>query len=72
MVQHKEGSKYLVLFNRDVSSCSYQVTVGAKGVPPIGYAGVSAFETDDQGVYVVTYKSGGEEEPMPFELAVFC
>ncbi|HXB15842.1 MAG TPA: hypothetical protein VNV44_08870 [Solirubrobacteraceae bacterium] len=71
-VEHVSGSKYLVLFNADVSSCSYQVTVGAKGAPPVGYAGVAAFETDADGVFVVTYNEAGKETPMPFELAVFC
>jgi hypothetical protein len=71
-VEHVAGSKYLVIFNGDVSRCSYQVTVGATGVPPIGYAGVSAFETDADGVFVVTHNSLGNEEPMAFQLAVFC
>jgi hypothetical protein len=62
------NGQYNVIFNRDVSACSYQVTLS-------GVQGESIAQplTDQaQGVYVATYNSAGSATDRAFHLAVFC
>ena len=66
--------RYQVIFNREVSGCSYVATLGdtAHGVPPIGEIGVAAREGNANGVYVETLNSSGTETAESFHVAVLC
>jgi len=62
---------YEVIFNRDVSACSYQATQGElSGVT--GEVVVQPRSTNVNGVFVGTATSGGVSANRMFHLAVFC
>ena len=65
---------YSVVFNQDVTSCSFVATVGATGasVAPTGVATVAGLTGNANGVYVRTQANGGANADRPFHLAVFC
>jgi len=71
---------YLVTFNRDVSGCAHEATLGDTGSagPPLGFIGVASGDTTVLGsvglqdVYVRTWNGGGALSDEPFHLAVFC
>jgi len=68
---------YAVVFDRDISNCAYQATVGRPGVndgPLPGFAQVANWEDDpDNGVIVFTKNHDGEGvENRGFHLLVTC
>lgn len=65
---------YEVVFNRDVSKCSYVATIGNTGAgnPPVGEIGVAQRLSNPDAVYLQTYNIKAEKENEPFHLAVFC
>ena len=65
---------YVVDFNRDVSSRSYQATIGSAGVafPDLGQIIVSAQPNNDDAVRVRTADSMGNIADRPFQLAAIC
>jgi hypothetical protein len=86
-VSTQEGGQYYVIFNRDVSSCSYQATIGSTGTSlpnqgsqitvsalAAGTAGVSIPNNASylNGVHVRTADDMNNEMPKPFHVAVIC
>jgi hypothetical protein len=67
----KTAGGYEVDFNRDVSNCSYDATLGATSAE-VGQAGVGPRSTNPNGVYVYTTDSAGAAADRGFNLAVFC
>jgi hypothetical protein len=68
-------SQYEVIFNRDVQSCAYVVTVGSadgKAFPQPGWATVTARPGNAKGVAVQTHNHDGGPEQLPFHLFVSC
>ena len=80
-------SQYYVIFNRDVSSCAYQATIGSPGTSPPNQdsqitvsalagnvAGVSIPNNASHvnGVHVRTADGMNNEMPKPFHVAVIC
>jgi hypothetical protein len=66
---------YRVRFNRNVTQCSYQATIGLAGVglPPPGEISVARANGFADGVIVTTYLSSGAGfADRPFHLAVHC
>ncbi|MFZ2051303.1 MAG: hypothetical protein WAU69_10295 [Solirubrobacteraceae bacterium] len=73
---------YEVVFNRDVSQCAYEATLGSPtdGSAPAGEIGVAGreeglfpfFKPKVDAVFVETYNSSGSTTAAPFHLAVFC
>lgn len=67
---------YRVRFNRNVTQCSYQATIGLPGVggpPPAGEISVARANGFPDGVIVTTYLSSGAGfVDRPFHLAVHC
>lgn len=68
---------YAVVFDRDISECAYQATVGRPGVnvgPAAGFAQVANWTDDpDHGVIVFTRdQNGGGVENRGFHLLVTC
>ena len=66
---------YEVLFNQNVSACTYVATLGdpSTGVPPSGEIGVSTRSTNPNGVLVVTRNSAGTlAVDSSFHLVVVC
>jgi len=59
---------YEVIFNRDVSACSYQATQST--IP--GETIVQPRSSNANGVFVGTYSSAGAAQDRSFHLAVFC
>jgi hypothetical protein len=59
---------YEVIFNRNVSACSYQATQSS--VP--GETIVQPRSSNANGVFVGTYTSAGAAQDRAFHLAVFC
>jgi hypothetical protein len=68
------AGSYSVVFNQDVSNCTFEATVGATGtgVPPTGVATVAGLTGNGNGVFVRTQANGGANADRPFHLAVFC
>jgi hypothetical protein len=65
------AGQYEVIFNRDVSACSYQVTQSN----PSGVTGETIAQprsSDANGVFVATANSAGLSSDRSFHLAVFC
>jgi len=65
--------QYQVVFNQDVTGCSYQATVGDPGSNPQG--GIASAQQRiniNGGVHVVTWTVVGALADRPFHLAVFC
>ena len=60
--------QYEVVFNRDVTACSYQATMSITQ----GEAVVQPRTGVPNGVFVGTYTSGGGAADRAFNLAVFC
>jgi hypothetical protein len=67
---------YAVVFERDISSCVYQATVGRPGVnvgPQIGFAMVANWQDDpDNGVAVFVKDQDGAGQDRGFHLTVTC
>jgi hypothetical protein len=59
---------YEVVFNRDVTACSYQVTMSITQ----GEAVAQPRSAVPNGVFVGTYSSSGATADKAFNLAVFC
>jgi hypothetical protein len=67
--------QYEVIFNRDVSSCTYLVTRGdtsSSATPPPGMAVITAREMNANGVFVRTFDHTGALGDLSFHVAVFC
>jgi hypothetical protein len=62
---------YEVVFDRDVSKCSYQATLGATSAE-VGEVGVGPRKENASGVFIFTASSAGAEEPHGFNVAVSC
>lgn len=83
-VESKEltTGEYEVVFNRDVSQCAYEATLGdiSDGSAPAGEVGVATrdegifpfFKIKPTAIYIQTYNSSGTTTAEPFHLAVFC
>lgn len=68
------GGGYNVQFNRNITKCVYEATVGTTGIGGLekGIATVGGtFETEDS-VFVRTENVKEEPQSKPFHLAVFC
>ncbi len=67
---------YAVVFDRDISTCAYQATVGRPGVnvgPQIGFAMVANWQDDpDNGVAVFVKDQDGAGQDRGFHLTVTC
>jgi hypothetical protein len=65
---------YDVAFNRNVTACAYQATLGSVDsiLGPAGYAVVAQDPTDPNGVRVRTHNSAGALAPASFHLEVAC
>jgi hypothetical protein len=61
---------YEVIFDRDVSGCSYQATIAAPVAP--GETLVQPRSNNVNGVFVITANSSGSPLQKTFHLAVFC
>jgi hypothetical protein len=67
--------QYEVVFNRNVSACSYTATLGdaTASTGAVGIATVAPREGNVKGVFVQTFDAlTGTEANLPFHLAVFC
>jgi hypothetical protein len=66
--------EYEVVFDRDVTACAYNVTLGSTDTtePPAGEAGASQRAGNAKGVAVVTRDSTGTKADRPFHLTVNC
>jgi hypothetical protein len=62
---------YEVDFDRDVSQCSYQATLGS-GQAEAGEVGVGPRNGVPNGVFVLTTDGSGNPQPHGFNLAVYC
>jgi hypothetical protein len=62
---------YEVVFDRDVSKCSYEATLGATSAE-VGEVGVGPRAGNVAGVFVYTASSTGSEEAHGFNVALFC
>jgi hypothetical protein len=62
---------YEVVFDRDVSECSFEATLGATSAE-VGEVGVGPRNGNVNGVFIYTAGSTGAEEAHGFNLAVFC
>ncbi|WP_134738935.1 hypothetical protein [Nocardioides sp. 503] len=67
-------ASYEVVFDRDVSGCSYTVSVGESGVGDgvVGFASVTGRDNNPNGVFVTTYDKTGAEAGRPFMVHVIC
>jgi hypothetical protein len=66
---------YGVLFDRDVSSCAYEATLGDGTVTAANYSGnaaVTGKAGSVNGVFVNTFDTTGTATNYPFHVAVFC
>ena len=66
---------YVVSFERDVSACTYSVTVGASTGPDglaSGFGSAKPREAQPNDVLVNTYATNGNLTDKPFHLQVFC
>jgi hypothetical protein len=66
---------YEVIFNQDVTACTYVATVGnavAGGATPFGQASVVPRNGNANGVGVATVSSAGAAADLPFHLIVVC
>lgn len=69
------AGSYIVRFNRDVTSCMYQATIGLadiKGVSAPGEITVVRRYNDANAVYVTTSNSSGVRTDLGFHLYVGC
>ena len=66
--------EYEVVFDRDVTACAYNVTLGSTDTtePPAGEAGASQRAGNVRAVAVVTRDSAGVKADRPFHLTVNC
>jgi hypothetical protein len=64
---------YRVTFNKDVSNCAYNATVGGSQIGnfPIGFTFVAPGD-DNASVFVLTLDFGGNQVARPFYLSVIC
>ena len=65
----------VVLFNRDVTNCSYTATlggIGSSGVTDFGFVTTAGAATQSNGVFVVTGDSSGLSAARNFHLHVLC
>lgn len=64
---------YEVIFNQNVSQCTYLATPGsAGGGTPHGHVSVEPRSTNANGVFVATANPAGTEADLPFHIAVIC
>ena len=65
---------YEVIFNQNVSACTYIATLGSPTTTPPtpGSIGVASRQGNANGVVVVTYDAAGALADRPFHLAVVC
>jgi hypothetical protein len=68
------GTGYEVIFNRNVTTCSYQVTSGtlAPSNPTPVFATVAPRSTNVNGVFVQLFDHAGATTTSDFHVAVFC
>jgi hypothetical protein len=65
--------EYEVIFDQDVSACSYQATVGQSDSGSTdGFATVARRAGNANGVFLVTSNASGTQADRPFHLSVFC
>ena len=66
--------EYQVVFDRNVTACAYNVTLGSTDTttPPAGEAGASQQAGNVNAVAVVTRDSAGAAADRPFHLTVNC
>jgi hypothetical protein len=62
---------YEVVFDRDVSRCSYEATLGAEAAE-VGEVGIGPRAGNVDGVFIYTASSAGAEEAHGFNITVFC
>jgi hypothetical protein len=66
-------NNYAVIFDRDVSQCVYQATVGTEESGSAdGQATVAPRVLQSNGVYIETRDASGAAAARPFHLSVFC
>uniref|UniRef100_B8HR20 Secreted protein n=1 Tax=Cyanothece sp. (strain PCC 7425 / ATCC 29141) TaxID=395961 RepID=B8HR20_CYAP4 len=65
---------YQVIFNRNVTECVYEATIGnpGTGVAPAGQITVASRAGNVNGVFIKTYDSAGRASDRPFHLYVGC
>jgi hypothetical protein len=64
---------YEVIFNQNVSQCTYLATPGsAGGGTPHGHVSIEPRSTNANGVFVATANPAGTEADLPFHIAVIC
>jgi hypothetical protein len=66
---------YVVTFDRDVTECGYEATIGRSGTESVedpGFATVVRRFEVPNGVLVQTYDTAGTRVDKDFDLAVFC
>jgi hypothetical protein len=68
---HITTGQYEVDFNRDVSACAYEATLGSV-LAAVGQVGVGPRFGNVNGVFVLTDNSDGSPADHGFNLAVFC
>lgn len=67
------GGNYVVRFDRDVSDCAYNATVGAAISGTVdGFANAQPASVSAQGVFVETFDANGVKTALPFYLTVTC
>lgn len=70
------AGRYAVTFDRDISACAYQATVGRPGVnvgPPIGFAMVANWtDSPSNSVIVFAKDQDGAAQQRGFHLTVIC
>lgn len=70
-IREVEGA-YIVAFERDVSACTYQVTVGTSSPGFTDGSATAQPSTTGESVVVGTYDAAGEPSDRPFHLTVTC
>lgn len=74
-VTHIGHGIYVVRFNREISTCTWQATIGYPGFianPGPGFISVTGrFGTNDS-LYVATYDATGRAENKPYHIVVTC
>ena len=66
---------YEVIFNTNISSCAYVVTIGepdSTGSQPAAAATVVGRSGNDHAVFITTFDAGGVETNFPFHIDVGC
>jgi hypothetical protein len=77
--KHTETGVYVVVFNQDLSACTYVATPatpfagdGTSSFPGPGEASAGPLEGNSDGVVVSRFDKEGEYQDTPVSLAVFC